>query len=179
MRKKYRFDIKTMSADCEANYARLSRLMSCAGGNVLFDGSEANGILLNVDLAGLEPTQVELQVSDRSRYTTTVDVRVYVSCFGDSGCTNMSVRLYHDVNMAEVIACNKKRSKLASYQYPNDSMFQPDEKAQQNRFLAEWLGLCLSHGLCSNAPATVDGLFADSAPVTADLSPLAPSKATA
>ena len=41
---------------------------------------------------------------------------------------NLSIRLYHDVNMAEVVACNQKPSRLASYQYPNELMFQPDEK---------------------------------------------------
>jgi uncharacterized protein YqiB (DUF1249 family) len=39
-------------------------------------------------------------------------------------------------------------------------MFQPDEKEQQNRFLAEWLGKCLRYGMasetCCDGPLAID-----------------------
>jgi uncharacterized protein YqiB (DUF1249 family) len=41
------------------------------------------------------------------------------------------------------------------YQYPNASMYQRDEKAQQNRYLGEWLSLCLSHGHSLDNPLNI------------------------
>lgn len=153
MKKKYRFDIKLMMADCEANYARVCRLLPAVllGFEEKNDDASRDSLTLEVDLATDKPAELRFSIRERCRFTTTVNIQVRVESFGDlngePGCVNMSVRLYHDVNMAEVIACNKKPNRLASYEYPNESMFQPDEKAQQNRFLSEWLGLCLKHGL--------------------------------
>ncbi|MGB2272071.1 MAG: DUF1249 domain-containing protein [Pseudomonadales bacterium] len=155
MKKKYQFDIKMMMADCEANYARFCRIMP----SVLSKNESQNtdNLSLDIDLATNKPATLKLSISERCRFTTMVDLQVLIDSFGDidgeSGCINMSVRLYHDVNMAEVIACNHKPNRLASYEYPNDLMFQPDEKAQQNRFLSEWLGLCLNHGMNGNYSA--------------------------
>ena len=150
-----------MNADCEANYARLLRLANAGGVELLAVAEGMDQAVeadvdydhaqFNVEMPGLEPTQVALSVCERSPYTTTVNVQVGVEYFGEVGDTNLTVRLYHDVNLAEVVACNRLRSKLARYSYPNASMFQPDEKAQQNRFLAEWLSLTLLHGLCTSA----------------------------
>ena len=147
-----------MTADCEANYARLLRLANAGGVELLAvaDGTDVgtgskslqSRAQFSVEMPGLEPTQVLLSVSERAPYTTMVNVQVGVEYFGEVGDTNLTVRLYHDVNLAEVVACNCLRSKLARYDYPNASMFQPDEKAQQNRFLAEWLSLTLARGMC-------------------------------
>jgi uncharacterized protein YqiB (DUF1249 family) len=57
--------------------------------------------------------------------------------------------------MAEVV-CRKQRSQLrGSYRYPNRQMHQPDEKAQLNRYLSEWLSQCLAQGHTSQAVALV------------------------
>lgn len=143
-----------MMADCEANYVRLCRIMpsiACKDSNA---DSATDTLTLDIDLATNKPAKLTLSISERCRFTTMVNLQVLIDSFGDiegqAGCVNMSVRLYHDVNMAEVIACNHKPNRLASYEYPNELMFQPDEKAQQNRFLSEWLGLCLKHGMSSH-----------------------------
>jgi len=169
LKKKYRFDIKLMMADCEANYARICRIMP----SVLLKGVTGNSannseisavsahiidkahdnISVDIDLATNKPAKLSLSIAERCRFTTMVNLQVLIDSFvdidGEPGCVNMSIRLYHDVNMAEVIACNHKPNRLASYEYPNELMFQPDEKAQQNRFLSEWLGLCSKHGMSS------------------------------
>lgn len=153
VKKKYRFDIKLMMADCEANYARICRLLPA----VLLDMDtvelSADSLILAIDLATNQPAKLTLSIRERCRFTTTVDIQVLIDSFagldGEPGCVNMAVRLYHDVNMAEVFAHNRKSNGLASYEYPNECMFQPDEKAQQNRFLSEWLGLCLRHGMAT------------------------------
>jgi len=48
--------------------------------------------------------------------------------------------------MLEVGMFQSHRSVAARYQYPNERMYQQDEKAQQNRFLTEWLEHCLHSG---------------------------------
>ena len=166
-----------MMADCEANYARLCRIMPSVllkgKTNTAASSSESDikattdidtardNIAFNIDLATNKPAKLTLSIAERCRFTTMVNLQVLIDSFvdvdGESGCVNMSIRLYHDVNMAEVIACNHKPNRLASYEYPNELMFQPDEKAQQNRFLSEWLGLCSKHGMSSESMTT--GLY--------------------
>lgn len=59
----------------------------------------------------------------------------------------LRVRLYHDVEMAEVIAWDNHRHWLPVYTYPNRRMYLPDEKLAINRFLGEWLSHCLKLGI--------------------------------
>lgn len=189
MKKKYRFDIKLMMADCEANYARICRLLPDVlnGPDADTPPAAQSACTLEIDLPAERsderfsqqpterPAQLSIVIRERCRFTTTVDIQVLVNSFaaieGESGCVNMAVRLYHDVNMAEVFACNRKPSRLASYEYPNESMFAPDEKAQQNRFLGEWLGLCLRHGMVNAYPVLPIG-DAASTPVTSAQDPV-------
>ena len=56
------------------------------------------------------------------------------------------VRVYHDAGLAEVVNCQHYRQFSARYEYPNEQMYQVDEKAQVNRFLSELLAHCLKHG---------------------------------
>jgi hypothetical protein len=58
----------------------------------------------------------------------------------------MSIRLYHDARMAEVISTQDIRQVKPRYDYPNSQMHQQDEKQQTNQFLNEWLYLCLQLG---------------------------------
>lgn len=58
----------------------------------------------------------------------------------------MTIRLYHDARMAEVISSQDITQVQPRYDYPNKKMHQQDEKQQINQFLNEWLHLCLAHG---------------------------------
>jgi len=58
----------------------------------------------------------------------------------------MTIRLYHDARMAEVISSQDVRQVKPRYDYPNVHMHQQDEKQQINQFLNEWLHLCLHLG---------------------------------
>lgn len=58
----------------------------------------------------------------------------------------MTIRLYHDARMAEVLATQDIRQVKPRYDYPNNQMHQQDEKQQTNQFLNEWLHLCLDLG---------------------------------
>ena len=61
----------------------------------------------------------------------------------------MSIRLYHDARMAEVISSQDIHQVKPRYDYPNKHMHQQDEKQQINQFLNEWLHLCLRYGQVS------------------------------
>ena len=58
----------------------------------------------------------------------------------------LEVQVYHDARMAEVISAEHARRFRSIYPYPNVFMHQPDEKAQLNVFLGEWLSHCLALG---------------------------------
>ncbi len=69
----------------------------------------------------------------------------------DSGVSSsmsskITVCMYHDANMAEVIAWKNHKRLRARYEYPNKHMYQQDEKAQLNKFLGDWLMLCQKKG---------------------------------
>lgn len=91
-------------------------------------------------------TIYHLKVAAVTKYTTLVDIyqRDEISVFP---LPQMSVRLYHDVKVAEVCAAQKMQCIQARYDYPNPQMMQRDEKFQRNQFLGEWLTFCLKNGL--------------------------------
>ena len=68
------------------------------------------------------------------------------------GCTwvplpAFTVRLYHDMQLAEVTDESSSDFIQGAYPYPNPSMVQPNEREQLDQFLSEWLSYCLHHGL--------------------------------
>lgn len=136
-RRRYRVDLAADQATCEANYARLLRLLPEAGDSAGF------GVGVGVEL--------HLQVTERCRYTDTLTLRQ--SGFGLAALApQLTVRIYHDARLAEVTAFADRRRVQPLYDYPNPAMHQPDEKAQWNRFLGEWLSHCLQHGFSLGEP---------------------------
>jgi len=55
----------------------------------------------------------------------------------------MTVRLYHDAEVAEVLSYQKHSRFDVEYDYPNPNMFNKREKRRLNEFLREWLSVCL------------------------------------
>ncbi len=130
-RRRYRVDLAADQATCAANYARLLRLLPAG------DDSAAFGVGAGVEL--------HLRVIERSRYTDTLTLHQHGLGLA-SMAPALTVRLYHDAQLAEVTGFANRRRVLPLYDYPNPAMHQPDEKAQWNRFLGEWLSHCLQHG---------------------------------
>lgn len=189
MKKKYRFDIKAMAANCELNYLRLCQIMPSIrlnglGGALpernLEDCSTEDQMRCNIDLGADRLARLQLMITERCRFTTMINLHLNIEAMSQAcqaACVNLSIRLYHDVNMAEVVACNQQPNRLASYEYPNELMFQPDEKEQQNRFLAEWLSLTLKHGLSEMVFLDGQSDQAWLATIEASSAQLAPAKA--
>ena len=147
-RRRYSIDLGAHIAECEANYARLMRLLP--------DLSDSDRRTFRLRLGESEP-RVHFEVAERCPYTTVV--RMVQDAPPPSGPgvpglaeTRVAIRIYHDAKAAEVIEYQNQRGFHAVYDYPNARMRHPDEKAQVNRFLGEFLGVCLEHGVSSEQP---------------------------
>ncbi|UTF61781.1 DUF1249 domain-containing protein [Gilvimarinus sp. DA14] len=125
-------------AQCEANYWLLLKLTP---------GFEARDSWQFAVEQGASSWEMRIEVTERMRYTTTLRV----SRVDDTGSDwlqspQLLVRLYHDAALAEVLAWEGHRRLEVRYDYPNQKMYQSDEKSQFNRFLGEWLHHCLKNG---------------------------------
>ena len=135
----YTPNLSKLISDCEINYHRMMRLLP--------EIDDQEEWLFGVDAAeGQRLRQVSIRVSERSKYTTTVAVAQESLIDEWVPKPTLTVRLYHDAHMAEVLSYQRNRSIRQTYPYPNEKMYQPDEKAQLNTFLGEWLEFCLRTG---------------------------------
>ncbi|WP_193162111.1 DUF1249 domain-containing protein [Microbulbifer hainanensis] len=134
----YRVDLPSYHADCDANYLRLCKLLPELASREHWRYRMPHGAM-------------ELSVLERSRYTTEVSL----SARADAGerrwmaPPQITVRLYHDARMAEVVAIDGRGpvgDNGVNCAYPNPRMERADERQQANRFLGEWLGHCLENG---------------------------------
>lgn len=148
MKKKYSPDLAAHMAECEANYARIMQLLP--------DLETTNIREFGVEMPGAAPTRLRIRVTERCKYTTMLDVEQRPNGTGalvEGAC--FALRIYHDAQMAEVVGFNNHRRIQPRYDYPNDNMYQRDEKVQLNRFLGEWLSHCLKYGHALENPMAV------------------------
>ena len=145
-KKPFKLDLAEMHAVCEANYARLL---------CLFPDYET----ANTREFAVADARVRLEVIERCRYTTIFLLNQDHAQDNWLGRLRVEVRAYHDVGMLEVGMFQSHRKIDARYQYPNERMYQQDEKSQQNRFLADWLQHCLQNGRASAESSYEKGLF--------------------
>lgn len=130
-------------AECDANYLRLMKLLP--------NLADSDLRAFSLTFGGGEP-RVRFEVAERCRYTTVVNVTQEMGGLPE---TRIAVRIYHDAKSAEVIEYQNERGFEAVYDYPNAKMRQRDEKAQVNRFLSEFLAVCLEYGISSEEPIPV------------------------
>jgi len=136
LKRDYIPDLSAFMSLCDANYAKMMQLLP------YFETED-------VRVFGLSRKQhdlgkIRIEIIERCRYTTTLKLFQEDTSLKSSTC--MEVRLYHDARMAEVMSYQGVGKLRASYSYPNDRMFQKDEKALCNEFLADWLSYCLKFG---------------------------------
>ncbi|MHA6197675.1 DUF1249 domain-containing protein [Pseudomonas wadenswilerensis] len=137
-RERYRVDLVGLQAACEANYARLMRLLPDMRNAT---SSRRIGMTQGDQMLGV----LTLEVILACPYTTTLRVRQEHS-LPWLPVPQLEVQVYHDARMAEVVSAEHARRFRSVYPYPNEAMHQPDEKAQLNLFLGEWLTHCLACG---------------------------------
>ena len=138
---RYKVDLKNFMARCESNYRRLRQI---------FPDMAVDKRCLG--LTNSQNREVVLSVKERTPFTTLLVIEERLR--SDAGSVSadwykppvLTVRMYHDAKLAEVVSCDSMRSVKPKNPYPNKKMLQRDEKAQWNRFLEEWLTVCLKHG---------------------------------
>jgi uncharacterized protein len=147
--KRYVPDLREMQSLAERNYAAAVGLLH-AGYQV---GDER-------ELRVSDSICFTIRVLTDAPYTTDIQVlqNEQVSPYLQSSFT---VRLYHDMQLAEMIDSQGLQRFAASYEQPNKNMHQRDEKRQVNRFLADWLRLCFSKGRWSDVAAIGNGMSFD------------------
>lgn len=147
-KRRYQVDLAADMAECEANYARLARLLP---------GQE-----LASRAFGLAHAELSIDVIERCPYTTTLAIsqrpaHALLASPLHKMAARLIVRVYHDARLAEVVEFSASRRRVQPhYDYPNPAMHQPDEKSQWNRFLGEWLSHCLQHGFDLRRPQTAE-----------------------
>ena len=132
-------DLIADMAECDANYIRLLQLFP--------DMESEDDVEFGINTRTQEGVTVSIQIKERCPFTTMVTVNV--SSVEDKPFIrwpNLELRIYHDVNSAEVVRFERHRNFRFRYPTPNENMFHPDEKSQINRFLGELLTYCLKHG---------------------------------
>ncbi|WP_233402920.1 DUF1249 domain-containing protein [Marinomonas transparens] len=139
MSKQYVPDLASLQLLGELNYRRVCKLMR---------GHEEQGAWhFSIHSAGDQESRLCLTLGQESRFTSEVTL-----IFGPATQNkvlfktklSMTVRLYHDVGIAEIT--DGHRQYRGTYPYPNDDMLHRDEKFRLNQQLADLLELCLKHG---------------------------------
>jgi hypothetical protein len=138
-RRAYVPDIGRFGALCDANFGRLQQLRKLAT-----DQSPIAEFELREGTAYFGRVRIE-QVQ-QSRFTETLFLEQVHNAGRWLNNPRMTVRVYHDASLAEVISCFRYRRIEAVNDYPNRFMHHPDEKTQVNAFLADWLAFCLRFG---------------------------------
>ncbi len=154
--KRYNINLPAHMAECDTNYLRINKLFPRLRDDDTCEFAVRFGPRLVL---------VSMTVLERGPYTTLIRLAGQDAKGAGLSATEplanfwaahprMTVRLYHDARCAEVVDYQRARHFRAVYDYPNPGMRQPDEKAQVNRFLGEFLALCLECGLVAQAPVT-------------------------
>ncbi len=137
--RRYVPDLRQLGALCDGNYRRIARLRQLeAGGQPVSE----------FELRRQEQYfgRVRIDILQTARYTETLLLEQVHNSGHWLNNPEMTVRVYHDAGMAEVISCYRDRQIAPVNDYPNRYMHHPDEKVQVNRFLADWLDYCLRFG---------------------------------
>ncbi|MBL4794554.1 MAG: DUF1249 domain-containing protein [Pseudomonadales bacterium] len=145
LKKKYTPNLEGYIGQCETNYCKLNRLLPF----LHEEDTRTFGVETTTADGEYQITQICCQVIERCKYTTTLSLIQESSLANWFPKPTLIVRMYHDARMAEVLSFQRNRYLDANYNYPNRKMYQPDEKAQNNAFLGEWLSHCLTNGVSS------------------------------
>ncbi len=144
MKRKYVPDIARLGALFEGNYRRMMKLA-----NLMGDQNEAEFVL---HIGERYVGKVMMRLLESCKYTDTLLLEQTSSAGKWLNNPSMTVRMYHDAVVAEVISCHGHHRVVGVNDYPNKFMHHPDEKSQLNTFLSEWLSFCLLHGCCDKIP---------------------------
>ncbi len=119
----------------EHNFERLVSLLPA-----LFSACKADNAF-PITLGGMH-----LDVLEKHKYTTVIQLKQDLPLsLPPAALAAMTVRVYHDARVAEVLSYQDHYRFIPKYDYPNPKMCQRREKQRVNDFLGEWLDHCLSN----------------------------------
>ncbi|NRA60755.1 MAG: DUF1249 domain-containing protein [Psychrobium sp.] len=135
---KYQPDLLALHRNCANNYMMLLKLVPSLESQDYF-------------FYHLDDACYQIHVIEKTQYTSVVSIETIASNVNVTESVNaltpqIKVRLYHDAQMAEVLASRQIRYFKSRYDYPNRLMQQPDEKHQINQYLGQWLRHCCHDG---------------------------------
>ena len=119
-----------LMAHCEANYLLLVYILP-------------NGHWKDLHLKTTFGQNVRIQYIEESTYTMTI--AMWFDSVNSQLINNSKkwvIRLYHDAEVAEMLADDKGHQLDSRYHYPNQKMYSPDEKFRANEHLNECLLNC-------------------------------------
>ena len=159
-KRKHKVSLIEDIAERDANYIRLLRLLPrlrawrdlsrrpLSEFNEEQAAAELQGHSVTLLLPGRDGDDISLRIRVTEAYRFTTGLEIVQEPDDPDRIANptMHVRVYHDVNSAEVLSYQGHRGFKGRYKQPNKHMYQVNEKAQINRFLGEWLTHCLQYG---------------------------------
>lgn len=90
---------------------------------------------------------LHLTIVERCKFTTTLNLTyIFHDDEGSFPAPDMQVRMYHDAQVGEVIACGRRRGERHAVYNRMFNSYSLSEKWHMNRFLQKWLGFCLMQG---------------------------------
>lgn len=122
----------------EANFAKLARVIP-----------GLRDLQGHVFISGPNNSQLELRILETSKYTKTFSLHLNYNKekqnLSQPWLSNLQIKIrnYYDASVTEVLAFQRHHQLDVRYQYPNNKMYQCNEKWQTNQFLGEWLDHCL------------------------------------
>ena len=94
---------------------------------------------------------IDINILERTKYTSLLNIRLKHKTLSNwIPDLSMTIRSYHDAQVAEVLSFQKHQRFESKYSYPNEKMFQRDEKQQVNVFLNDWLTHCVASHMIFN-----------------------------
>ena len=152
---KHNVDLRKQQAAASSNYVRLLKLIP------QLREQDSYSFSLHIPGSIGADTLVDTNVTERGPYTTLLQIHQSLLSTAQPSQSeteshdsdwnqlpaDMSIRIYHDAQMAEIVDFKGVRHFKSSYSYPNKQMLLPDEKQQVNYFLGEWLNYCLKFGV--------------------------------
>ena len=140
-------NLRAHHGQCELNFHLVMSLVpDCRFGKREWQftlPSTPSALNIQITLLDLAPYTTTFQITQVMAASPTVAVPSFINM------PVLTVRAYHDVEMAEVVAWDNHRHWFPLYVYPNRKMYHRDEKVVLNRFLGEWLVHCRKLGFSS------------------------------
>lgn len=139
--RKYVPHLPSILATCENNYICMLKLLP-----------DCDSVNLSYQFEVSEQLKYVINIIESTRYTSTLTMSQRASNSPQFLQPSMTIRLYHDAKVAEVIEAQRTARLEPVYDYPNIKMHMRNEKFMVNVFLAEWLHFCLTQ--VSNTSST-------------------------